>query len=64
MAAKKKPAAPVADDKVHPNSKLTRKTVQAIRDDYARGVSIAEIASSHGLGIAVARDIATGRLFA
>ncbi len=66
MVIKKKPtaaAAKPADEKVHPKSKITRKDVKAIRDAYARGVSIFEIADMADIGIAVARDIATGRLF-
>ncbi len=51
-------------DKVHPDSRLTQNDVAALRADYAKGVSFAELAVKYKMGLPMARDIALGRLFA
>jgi hypothetical protein len=40
------------------------KEVAALRADYAKGVSFAELAVKYKMGLPMARDIALGRLFA
>lgn len=51
-------------DTVHPDSRLTPKDVKAIRDDYAKGMTFADLAVKHKMSTSMARDIALGRLFA
>ncbi len=52
------------NNKLHPKSKLTISDAKAIRDSFKRGVHINEIASMTDVCPHMARDIATGRLFA
>jgi hypothetical protein len=51
-------------DRVLAESKVTWGDVKAIRDSYAKGVSIYEIADMTGMNAGMVRDIALGRLFA